>query len=81
MRGALERGVLRSGPMERDDREQTPPTADKVGISGATGVEEGQQDRLPPRGKARQGEGTHGTHRQEPSTKDRPKSNIDTSRV
>lgn len=67
--------------MERDQQNRKPPTADKVGISGADGVEETQQDRLPPRGKARQGEGTHGTHRQEPSTKDRPKSNIDTSRV
>jgi hypothetical protein len=67
--------------MERNLRDQKPPASEKVGISGAEDVEETQQNRLPPRGAARQGEGTHGTHRKEPSTKDRPKSNIDTSRV
>lgn len=67
--------------MERDPRDRKPPTADQVGISGADEVEEAQQDRLPPRGAARQGKGTHGNARREPETKGRPKSNIDTTRL
>lgn len=53
----------------------------KGAIGGTATTDEREQSQLPPRGEARQGEGTHGNKRRRPSTEGRPHSNVDTTRL
>lgn len=53
--------------MAQDEKPPEPPHGPKVGISGIPDVEKEEQKQLPPRGKAREGQGTHDRHRREPS--------------